>query len=194
MTQIVKGVGRLQTVTLGAILAIAFSGFLLAAAPNAAFAHETRNVGNGKYKLVVGFRNEPAFEDVTNAADIFVSRASDNKPIDTSNGDVVDLTVEVQLRFTDAFSSGVVVSAPLDEKPRKAFGTDNRYNAWFKPNVDGAYAFHITGTISDATNPVAGPVTIDETFVCGSGSLVPNHGFNCVRDPEPFPNRGYSKK
>lgn len=194
MTQIMKNVGRPRTITLGAILAVTFTGFLLAASPKAAFAHETRTVGNGKYHLVVGFRNEPAFEDVTNAADIFASRASDNKPINTSNGDVVDLTVEVQYRAGEAFSSNTITSTLLDEKPRKAFGTDNRYNAWFKPNVNGAYAFHITGTISDASNPVAGPVTIDETFVCGQGSLVPNRGFNCVRDPQPFPNPGYHRQ
>lgn len=193
MTQIMKNVGQLRTISLGAILAVTVFGFLLGVSPNAAFAfpHETRIVGSGKYQLVVGFRNEPAFENVVNALDIFVTRASDARPINTSVGDVVDLTVEVQFRNADTFSSSTIIFATLD-KPSKAFGTDNKYSAWFKPNVDGAYAFHITGTISDLSNPVAGSVAIDETFVCGGGSQVPGHGFNCVRDPQLFPNKHHN--
>jgi hypothetical protein len=136
-----------------------------------------------------GFRNEPAFEGEINAVDIFISRASDSRPIDTSVGDVVDLTVVVQYRAAETFSSAVVASTPLEQKPSKAFGTTNRYNAYFRPNVDGAYGFRITGTISDLSDPVAGQVTIDETFVCGGGSLAPPSAFNCVRDAQPFPNK-----
>src|SRR5262245_26958347 len=40
-------------------------------------AHENRQVGG--YTLTVGFRVEPAFEDVVNAIDIFVNRTSNAK-------------------------------------------------------------------------------------------------------------------
>jgi hypothetical protein len=171
------------------VLPVIVSGVLLGVSAKDALSHESRIVANGKYEMVCGFRNEPAFEGEINAVDIFPSRASDGKPIDTSVGDVVDLTVVVQYRAAESFNSAVVTSTQLDQKPTKAFGTANRYNAWFRPNVDGAYAFRITGTISDLSNPVAGQVTIDETFVCGGGSLVPGHGFNCVQDAQPFPNK-----
>jgi hypothetical protein len=69
----------------------------------------------------------------------------------------------------------------------RLFGTLNRYQGSFKPTVDGTYAFRVTGTISDASSPVAGPVTIDETFVCGAGSQSETGRFNCVRDPQIFP-------
>ena len=152
-------------------------------------AHETRLVGpNDEYQLVVGFRVEPGFEDVVNGPDLIVSRASDNRPIDTDAGDVFNVQVEIQIRDHEAFSSSVVQAATLAPPVGKAFGTLNRYQGSFKPTVDGTYAFHITGTISDASSPAAGPVTIDETFVCGAGTQGANgHGFNCIRDPQIFP-------
>lgn len=171
----------------GVLLAMTLGGSLWGATLTEvlAFPHETRIVG--PYRLVVGFRSEPAFEDQNNSIDIFVYRASDGRPINAAAGDVVDLEVNAQLRDHEAFVSNTVQTAPL-AKPAQAFGTANQYGSWFKPTVDGTYAFHFTGTISDATNPVAGPLTIDEIFVCGLGTQAANgHGFNCVKDPQFFP-------
>jgi hypothetical protein len=161
----------------------------IVAAAGAADAHETRLVGpNDEYQLVVGFRVEPGFEDVVNGPDLIVTRASDHRPVDTDAGDIFNVQVEIQIRDHEAFSSSVVQAATLNPPVGKAFGTLNRYQGSFKPTVDGTYAFHITGTISDASSPAAGPVTIDETFVCGAGTQAANgHGFNCIRDPQIFP-------
>jgi hypothetical protein len=149
-------------------------------------AHEMRTVGpKGEYNLVVGWFIEPAFTDVVNAVDIRVIRIADKKAIDTSKGDVVDLEVEVQYRSGEDEKATVLDSMKLANRPTLTFGTENRYATWFKPVRSGAYAFRIKGKISDASDPKAGPVTIDETFVCGKGGH--HHAFVCLEEPQIFP-------
>lgn len=149
-------------------------------------AHERRLVGpSGEYTVVVGFRNEPPFEDEVNAAEIIIVRTADQRPLNAAAGDVVNLTVEVQLRADEAYTADTIQTANL-ANPAQGFGTLNRYYSFFRPTVDGTYAFRVRGTISDTSAPVAGPVTVDETYVCGGGSLGTG-AFNCVRDPQAFP-------
>jgi hypothetical protein len=54
-------------------------GALLGVGAAAVQAHEVRQIG--AYTLVIGFRAEPAFEDVVNAVDIFINRSSDGNAI-----------------------------------------------------------------------------------------------------------------
>jgi hypothetical protein len=75
----------------------------------------------------------------------------------------------------------------LQEPPSQDFAASNRYNTWFKPTHDGVYAFRITGSIADTSDPHAGPQAIDTTFVCGGGTQSATSRFNCVADPQPFP-------
>jgi hypothetical protein len=150
-------------------------------------AHEERHVGG--YTVTVGFRAEPAFEDVVNAVDIFLNRTSDDKAISVRDGDVVNLSVEVQLREDDELDAEILAAALLEEEPRQDFAAGNRYNAWFKPTHDGAYAFRVTGVISDASDPQAGEQAIDETYVCGDGTRSATSRFNCVQDPQTFPGK-----
>ena len=150
-------------------------------------AHENRQVGG--YTVTVGFRAEPAFEDVVNAVDIFINRSSDDKAISVRDGDVVDLTVEVQLREDDTSEAKILAKAELNEKPRQDFAAPNRYNAWFKPTLDGAYAFRIKGTISDASDPQEGPLEINEIYICGNGTQSSTSRFNCVEDSQTFPGK-----
>jgi hypothetical protein len=166
----------------GAIAAAAIA--VVVSSSIALSAHERRLVGG--YLVVVGFGTEPAFEDVVNSAEVVIVRAADQRPINAAAGDVVDLTVRVQLRKSEAFDADVVQAANL-AKPAQGFGTTNRYFSHFRPTVDGTYAFRVRGTIWDKSDPAGvGPVTIDETFVCGAGSLGLG-AFNCVRDPQTFP-------
>jgi hypothetical protein len=163
-------------------------GALLCVGPASAQAHENRQVGD--YSLAVGFRAEPAFEDMVNAIDIFVNRTSDGKAISVRDGDVVTLSVEVQLRETDDFAAETLAAALLQEPPRQDFAANNRYNAWFKPTHDGAYAFRVVGVIEDASDEAGvGPQAIDETFVCGNGTRSSTSRFNCVEDPQTFPGK-----
>ena len=120
-----------------------------------AHAHEPREVG--PYTLTVGFRVEPAFEDVVNALDFFVTRTADGKLISVRGGDVVDVEVEVQFRKRESLDSRIIQKDQL-AKPEQAFGADNRYNAWFKPTADGAYAFRVKGEVNDVSDPQAGPL------------------------------------
>ena len=174
-------ISKFGFLTAGIVLALA----LAVQAP--ARAHETRTVGpKGEYNLVIGWFIEPAFTDVVNAVDIRVLRAADSKPVNTAKGDVVDLEVEVQYRASEDEKSAVVHSLVLPNKPSITFGTENRYASWFKPVQSGAYAFRIKGKIADASDPKAGEVTIDETFLCGKGSKG-HHAFVCLQEPLVFP-------
>ena len=151
-----------------------------------AFAHEPREVG--PYTVTVGWRVEPAFEDEPNAVDILISRTADEKPISVRDGDVVELSVEIQLRADDALDAEVIQAAPLEPAPSQTFGFDNRYNTWLRPTHDGAYGFRITGMISDASDPQAGPLMIDETYICRGGSQnAEGRSFACIEDPPAFP-------
>jgi len=62
---------------LGALLGTALLGLLLAmiALPGAASAHESRTLANGKYKAVVGFLTEPAFQGQMNGLDLTITSA-----------------------------------------------------------------------------------------------------------------------
>jgi hypothetical protein len=160
-------------------------GVLLGLGASAVQAHEVRQIG--AYTLAVGFRTEPAFEDVANAVDIFLNRTADNKAISVRDGDSVDLQVEVQFRDAEDIDAGILAVAPLQDKPSQDFAASNRYNAWFKPTHNGAYAFRITGSIADTSDPQAGPQAIDATFVCGDGTQSLTTRFNCMADPQPFP-------
>jgi hypothetical protein len=103
---------------------------------------------------------------------------------------MVALSVEVQLRATDDFAAETLAAALLQEPPRQDFAVSNRYNAWFKPTHDGAYAFRVMGVIEDASNASGvGPQAIDETFVCGNGTQSSTSRFNCVEDPQTFPGK-----
>jgi hypothetical protein len=160
-------------------------GVLLGIGATAVQAHEVRQIG--AYTLVVGFRAEPAFEDVANAIDISINRTADNKAISVRDGDSVDLQVEVQFRDAEDIDADILAAAPLQDKPSQDFAASNRYSAWFKPTHNGAYAFRITGSIADTSDAQAGTQAIEATFVCGDGTQSPTTRFNCVADPQPFP-------
>jgi hypothetical protein len=95
-------------------------GVLLGIGVVAIQAHEVRQIG--AYTLAVGFRAEPAFEDVANAVDIFINRTADNKALSVRDGDSVDLQVEVQFRDAEDTAASILAAAPLQEKPSQDFG------------------------------------------------------------------------
>jgi hypothetical protein len=173
-----------NTRMLGIALIVAASGFFWARWP--ALGHEARQ--GDKYSFEVGFVNEPVFRGFPNAVDIFITRTADGKHIDRRMGDVVDLAVEVQLREKEAFDSRILQSARLGPI-RQGFGDkNNEYTSWFLPTVAGTYAFHITGTVSDDSDPLAGPQQIDMNFVCGKGTRSDTSDFDCARTPQLFPS------
>ncbi len=151
-----------------------------------ALAHEQRTVGN--YAIEVGWHLEPAYRGFPNAFEIFVTRVSDDQPVSVKKGDIVNLAVEVQLRDREVFDSRTLQSAKLQDLLRQSDDNEGQYNMWFLPAVVGTYAFHITGTVSDASDPKAGLQQIDVTFVCGKGSQDSDTEFDCVAAPQLFPS------
>jgi hypothetical protein len=181
------------------------------AAPAAA--HETRVFGDGHYVLVVGWHNEPAFEDEGNGFDLFISydttgdgdchehegeehegeehEEPDCLPVDAGAGDVVDLTVRVLYLRDDEIDAHVLASKLLGEAVQDFFDP-SRYTFYMKPNVQGAYGFEVTGTIHKVDQSEPAVELDDERFVCGDGSQG-EEPFDCVADIlQPFPRPAFS--
>jgi hypothetical protein len=136
---------------------------LIAILPAVASAHETRDVAGGKYHLVVGFLDEPAFTGFKNSLDL---RVTDNAlptpaPGETAANGVegLDSTLQVEIIYGDQKKS-------LTLEPR--FRTPGAYNAWVIPMAAGDYTFHIFGTINGDA--------IDENFTSSP------EGFGAVED------------
>jgi hypothetical protein len=136
-----------------------------------------------------------------------------NKDPDTVSLTVDALYLKDQTKPTGSAGDGapggilktltITNASPLKE----AFGDAGTYNSWFRPThpgnstTGGAYGFHIKGTVHAGPNSwqcqgdkaphalAARTVNIDSYFVCGNGSLVTGHSFNCVEAIQPFPGR-----
>jgi len=131
--------------------------------PSLASAHERREIGDGRYQLVVGFSSEPAYTGFLNGLDLRVSDVSMATPAadgTTTGAPVEGLegTLQAEVIYGDQ-------KMPLTIEPR--FRAPGEYNAWVVPMAAGDYSFHIFGTIGD--------ITVDETFTSspdGFGSVI----------------------
>lgn len=121
------------------------------AGPTTSTAHETRQIADGQYQFVVGFLNEPAFQDELNAASVRVTipaeEGSDGEatPVENLAG-----TLNIEVIFGDQ-------SRELEVQP--VFRDPGHYVGYFIPTEPGDYSFHITGEIDG--------VEIDEMFTAG---------------------------
>ena len=154
----------------------------LAAAPVAA--HEPREVADGLYEIEVGWRTEPAIEDVLNNLDFFVVRA-DGTAVSVRDGDSLDVNFEVLYLADDDFSAPVLAHRDLGSDLNQDFVNASRYNIPFIPTKNGAYGFRLTGTIEGHA--------VDETFVCGAGSQSIDEAFDCVTNAVTFPFGTWSR-
>src|SRR5262245_35659156 len=113
------------------------------ATPGLAMAHATIDVGDGRYVMEVGFRDEPAYLGLPNALYLKVEEyaTGGTQPVDDL---AATLSVEVA-------KDGQTLTLPL--VPRG----DGEYEMAFVPTATGDYTFHISGTIGDA--PVDESVT-----------------------------------
>ena len=130
-------------------LAAAFlaAAAILALFPGTASAHAERSVG--PFDLEIGFRDEPAYTGVPNAAFLELSRGGE--PV-TDIGDALSVT----LGFGDQTSDPLVFD-PLEEP--------GQYQAPFVPSQAGAYTFTLSGTLDGVTfdlSLTSGPKTFDE--------------------------------
>lgn len=157
---------------------------LMMLAMTPAGAHEAREVAGGEYEIEVGWRTEPAIEDVLNNVDFFVVR-EDGTPVSLRAGDSLDVNFEVLFLRHDDFNAQVLARSNLGNQLNQDFVNASRYNIPFIPTKDGAYGFHLTGTIEGHA--------IDEVFVCGAGSQSGDEAFDCVSNAKTFPFGTWSR-
>jgi hypothetical protein len=149
---------------------LCMAGVMIAAlftlAPAIASAHEHRDVAGGKYSMVVGFLDEPAFTTVKNGLDLRVSTQPAGTPTPTSDEDTGGTPVEGLEKTLKA--EVIYGDQKMDLMLEPAFGAPGAYEAWFFPMAAGDYSFHIYGDIEGTD--------IDETFTSSP------EGFSSVLD------------
>ncbi len=120
---------------------------LAAMTPLAGSAHESREIADGQFEMVVGFSDEPAFVGLKNGLDLTVTIPDEGEgaPVeglfDTLEAEVIygDQTMELELE--------------------PAYGEPGAYQSIFFPTATAAYTFRIFGEIEG--------VEIDESFTSG---------------------------
>jgi hypothetical protein len=143
---------------LAAVVASTLAALLVPLFAAPASAHEEKKVG--KYHLVVGFGDEPAYAGEKNSVQLILADAND-KP-------VTDLTDTLKVAVTTGSSEPLQLSMePFFEVGE--FGTPGDYRAFFIPTAPGSYSFHFTGTIKGQK--------VDQTFKSGPQS------FSDIEDP-----------
>jgi hypothetical protein len=138
------------------ISAIVLASFLTLSIPLIVRAHGTTQVGD--YELVIGFRNEPAYQGEPNGLDLFVTNTATNEPV---NG--LEDTLQVEIIY-GATRQGL----PL----RAQFGQDGAYTADILPTEAGDYTWHIWGDIEGTPVDVS-MTSSPDTF----GSVEPKSEF-----------------
>jgi len=115
----------------------------------AASAHVDVDVGDGRYVLEIGFRDEPAYLGLPNALFLKVGEygTGGTEPVEELAG---TLTAEVT-------KDGQTKQLPLVPTG------DGVYEGALVPTAVGDYTFHITGTIGDAT--------VDESVTSGPNTF-----------------------
>jgi hypothetical protein len=149
--------------------AILLATVLFLVLPLTASAHERRDVGAGKYQVVVGFIVEPAILGEPNGVSLAITNKETSKPVEGA-----DKTLKVAVQHG---------GGPAREMPLRArFGQPGNYTADLIPTRAGVYVFTFTGDIEGAQ--------INEKFESGPGR------FNDVEDaaklqfPETVPYAG----
>jgi hypothetical protein len=150
----------------------ALGGFVFACAllvsPLLAEAHEVRAIADGKYQVVVGFLNEPAFAGEENGLDLRVTAVSAATPTTGAESEGTPIegladTLQAEVIFGDQ-------SMELSLSP--VFNDPGAYKSVFFPMAPGDYTFRIFGKIGDAD--------VDESFTSSP------QGFGSVEDPTPL--------
>jgi hypothetical protein len=149
---------------------VALLGSILAAAlwPGVVSAHFNKDVGNGQYRIQLGFQNEPAFAGQANALYLKVEQyaTGGTKPVDDLAS---TLTAEVS-------KDGQTFSRPL-----VPIG-DGQYVLPFVPTAEGDYTFHVSGKIDDAA--------IDESVTSGPNTFDTVQPLSAIEFPLPQPDLG----
>jgi hypothetical protein len=139
------------------------------ALPLTASAHERRDVGGGKYQVVVGWIVEPAILGEPNGVDFRVTLKEGNKPVEG-----------LQEKVKVAVQHG---GGPAKEMPLRArFGQPGAYTADLIPTRAGDYVFTFTGDLEGAA--------VNEKFESGPGRFNPVEDAAKLQFPEAVPYAG----
>jgi hypothetical protein len=158
---------------LGALVGVlAASALFLIAWAGPALAHEEREVG--KYKLAVGFGDEPAYAGLKNSVQLFLSDKATGDPI-------VDLgpTLKVEISFGNQTGPTLTMEPNFEVGE---FGTPGDYDAFFFPTRPGNYTFHLTGSIKGQK--------IDERFTSSPSTFSSIENPQSVEFPAKDPTNG----
>ncbi len=146
------------------IFSLALAVSLMLVFVTAASAHERRTVG--KYQLVVGFLNEPAYAGYTNGIDFRVTNTETTKLVEG-----LEKTVKAEV-----IVGGKTLPLPLASR----FGQPGAYAAYFVPTKPGAYIFHFAGDIEGTK--------LDEKFESGPGRFNDVEDTTSLQFPEKLPD------
>jgi hypothetical protein len=139
---------------------------LMVSATVDALAHVEIDVGDGKYVMEVGFRDEPAYLGQPNALALMVEQyaTGGTEPV---NDLAATLSAEVSRDGQTMNLSLVPVG-------------DGAYEAAFVPTATGDYTFRITGTIGEAT--------VDESVTSGPTTFNSVEPLSAIEFPQPLPD------
>jgi hypothetical protein len=149
--------------------AILLATIIFAALPLTASAHERRDVGGGKYQVVVGFMVEPAILGEPNGVSLAITNKETNKPVEGA---------EKTLKVAVQHGGGPAKEMPL----RARFGQPGSYTADLIPTRAGVYLFTFTGDVEG--------VQINEKFESGPGRFNDVEDATKLQFPEPVPYAG----
>jgi hypothetical protein len=113
--------------------------------------HERKVVG--RYQLVIGWGDEPAFSGLKNAVEIDVTDSAGTPVTELGGG-----TLSVEVIYGDQR-----VTLPL----RAVRQPPGKFRAWLVPTRAGTYTFHVSGTIKGEALDVSSTCS-DHTFACVS--------------------------
>ena len=138
----------------------------LLAGPSPALAHAEIDVGDGKYVMEVGFRDEPTYLGQPNALALSVDEYATGgaKPV---NDLAATLSAEVS-------KDGQVKNLSLVPVG------DGEYEAAFVPTATGDYTFRISGTIGEAT--------VDESVTSGPTTFNSVEPMSAIEFPQSLPD------
>ena len=148
------------------VMALAIGLTLAAGATAGAFAHVEIDVGDGRYVMEVGFRDEPAYLGLPNALTLSVQRyaTGGTEPVD-------DLAATLSAEVS---RDGQVMTLPLVPVG------EGEYEAAFVPTAAGDYTFRVSGTIGEAT--------IDESVTSGPTTFNSVEPLSAIAFPQPLPD------
>lgn len=152
------------------------SGALFLTAPAGVLAHESRDVLDGQYHMVVGFMNEPVYAGDKSGLEFWVTENTNMATPGAGDEETEGTPVE---GLEETLQAEVIYEDQTMELPLTGMWDDpaGYYSVFFPTTAEGDYSFRIFGTINGTE--------IDETFTSGPETFGP------VEDPEPlrFPNQ-----